>query len=92
MENEVLSFEEIKKLFPDEWVLLGNPEYSDDDLDIVSAVVLLHYRDKRELVENRIDWRKSYQTATCVFTGTFPKRKRYTSGLMLLREISSNQN
>ena len=35
MENQVLSFEEIKKRFPDEWVLLGNPEYSDDDLDLL---------------------------------------------------------
>jgi hypothetical protein len=76
MENQVLSFEEIKKLFPDEWVLLGNPEYSDDDLDVIAATVILHDKSKHELIKKRVRWRDSYHSATTVFTGTFPK-KRY---------------
>jgi hypothetical protein len=76
MENQILSFEEIKKFFPDEWVLLGNPEYSDDDLDVIAATVILHDKNKHELVKKRVRWRDSYHSATTVFTGTFPK-KRY---------------
>jgi hypothetical protein len=76
MENEVLSFEEIKKRFPDEWVLLGNPKYTDDDLDVVSATVILHDKNKYELVKKRVRWREMYHSATTVFTGSFPK-KRY---------------
>jgi hypothetical protein len=87
MENQVLSFEEIKKMFPDEWVLLGNPEYDDDDLMLLKATVVAHNKDKRELALNCPDWRKSFETATCVFTGTFPKRTRYTIGIM--RQIKS---
>ncbi len=84
MENQVLSFEEIKKLFPDEWGLLGNPEYSDDDLDLLSACVVAHNKDKSDLALNCPDWRKSFGTATCVFTGTFPKRHR--SGILIQRK------
>jgi hypothetical protein len=84
MENQVLSFEEIKRLFPDEWVLLGNPEYDDDDLILLNATVIAHNKDKRELALTCPDWRTSFETATCVFTGTFAKRTRYTSGLMRL--------
>jgi outer membrane receptor for ferric coprogen and ferric-rhodotorulic acid len=84
MENQVLSFEEIKKRFPDEWVLLGNPEYSDDDLDVLSAYVVAHNKDKSELALNYPSWRISFETATCVFTGTFPKRHR--SGILIQRK------
>ena len=76
MENQVLSFEEIKKLFPDEWVLLGNPEYSDDDLDVIAATVILHDKSKLELIKKRVRWRDAYHSATTVFTGTFVA-KRY---------------
>ena len=77
-----MSFEEIKKLFPDEWVLLGNPEYSEDDLKLLSAYVVAHDKDKSYLALNHPEWRKVYNTATCVYTGVFPKRHR--SGLLLL--------
>jgi len=51
MENQVLSFEEIKKLFPDEWVLLGNPGYT--DTDILSGIVIMHNKDKGHIISNR---------------------------------------
>jgi hypothetical protein len=84
MENQVLSFEEIKKLFPDEWVLLGNPEYTDDYLKLISACVVSHNKDKSYLALNHPEWRKIYKTATCIYTGTFPKRHR--SGIFIQRK------
>ncbi len=85
MENQVLSFEEIKKLFPDEWVLLGNPEYGEDHTPILFANVVAHNKDKRELALNCPDWRKSFKTTTCVYTGTFPPKR--TIGVMIRRNI-----
>jgi hypothetical protein len=76
MENQVLSFEEIKRLFPDEWVLLGNPIYTDDDLGVISAIVIIHDKNKHELVKKRVNWREKYHSATTIFTGSFPQ-KRY---------------
>jgi hypothetical protein len=85
MENQVLSFEEIKKLFPDEWVLLGNPEYGENYTPILSAHVVALNKDKRELALSCPDWRKSFNTATCVYTGTFPAKRRI--GVMIRRKI-----
>jgi predicted secreted acid phosphatase len=69
MENQVLSFKEIKKLFPNKWVLLGNPEYGKNHTPILFANVVAHNKDKIELALNCSDWRKSFNTATCVYTG-----------------------
>ena len=77
MENQVLSFEEIKKMFPDEWVLLGNPVYTDDDkMKVLFATVVSHAPDKRDIAASGVSWRKSFETATMLYTGTFPKNRR----------------
>ena len=41
LQNQVLSFELIRKLYPDQWVLIGNPELDDPDTlgSIVSKLV-----------------------------------------------------
>ena len=74
MENQILSFEEIKKLFPDEWVLLGNPDFT--NTEILSGIVIMHNKEKMEIIKNHPNWRANFDTATTVFTGIFPK-KRY---------------
>ena len=76
MENQVLSFEEIKKMFPDEWVLLGNPEYTDDNSEVISATVVYHAPDKRDIAASGISWKKTFERATMRYTGTFPKNRR----------------
>ena len=80
MENQILGFEEIKKLFPDEWVLLGNPEHTDDDSEIVSGILIFHAKDKKEIAVQGIKWRENFETATLKFTGIFPRR--YTIGYL----------
>lgn len=71
MENQVLSFEEMKKMFLDEWVLLGSLNYT--DIDILSGVVVMRHKDKGYIVSNRPNWRDNFSTTTIVFTGIFPK-------------------
>ena len=43
------SIEDIKSSYPDEWILLGNPE-KDEYNRTTSGVVLYHSPDKRELI------------------------------------------
>jgi hypothetical protein len=55
VKKEIMSFEDIKKQYPNEWVLIGNPEYRNPEINeaivhkIVSGVLLLHSMDKREI-------------------------------------------
>lgn len=77
------SFEKIKSLFPDEWVLIGNPEYDEKDVHIIAGVPLLHNKDKREasLIGRDIVKEKKYRFYTLAFTGTFKHRERYMTGI-----------
>ena len=43
------SIEDIKKSYPDEWILLGNPERNEQEMEFRSGVVLYHSPDKREM-------------------------------------------
>jgi len=43
------SIEDIKGSYPDEWILLGNPEMNEREMAIHSGVVLYHSPDKREV-------------------------------------------
>lgn len=80
---EVLSFETIKSLYPNEWVVVGNPVLDDETTlgsisdKLVRGVVLLHGKDKRELALKTKEARKGFASITCVYTGEFPKDRRY---------------
>ena len=50
--QQVLSVSEIKAAYPDQWVLVGNPEMSVDSL--MSGVVIWHGKDKREILKENI--------------------------------------
>jgi hypothetical protein len=75
MKAEKLNFEEIKLKFPNEWVLIGDPEI--EKLVVKSGFVILHNPDKRILAQNRPEWWNTYKTSTTVFTGEFPKNRRF---------------
>jgi hypothetical protein len=82
-ENKILPFDEIKKLYPNEWVLIGNPIL--DDTPILKAVVhklqggvvLYHSIDKREIGYNAKTVKAGYDTFVCVFTGETPQNRRF---------------
>lgn len=76
--QNILSIEQIKTLFPNEWVLLGNPEYQ--NMKILKGIVIFHNKDKRELAYEARDksaWRQTYESATTIYTGEFPKNRRF---------------
>ena len=43
------SIEDIKKSYPDEWILVGNHEKDERDMEFRTGIVLYHSPDKREL-------------------------------------------
>jgi hypothetical protein len=78
MNQNALSIEQIKALFPNEWVLLGNPEYQ--DMKVLKGIVILHHKDKREPAYEARDkntWQKTFESATTIYTGEFPKNRRF---------------
>jgi hypothetical protein len=71
------SIDEIKKRYPDEWVLLGNPEMNEYRQEILSGVVLYHSRDKRELAYRDKPLLKKCDTITSFFNRVTPREKRH---------------
>ena len=76
-----LSIEEIKKYFPNEWVLLGNPTTT--DLDVLGGFVLFHSADKKEVFVAGKEKIKSYALSTLIFAGDFKPMRR----LGILRKL-----
>ena len=83
VQNEVLAFDVIKKLYPNEWVLLGNPDMKDPELNeaivhkVVSGVVLYHSKDKREIGYRAQEVKQGFEHFVCVFTGEIPRNRRF---------------
>lgn len=75
MEN-VVNIAEIKNLYPNEWVLLGNPIMDESKLDVLSGIPLFHSKDKKEVCYIGRDKTASFDKITLIYTGTFrPTRK-----------------
>ena len=47
--EELLSISDIKGLYPNEWVLLGNPVVDDNKIDVVQGIPLFHSKNKKEV-------------------------------------------
>jgi hypothetical protein len=75
MEN-ALNISDLKLLYPDEWVLLGNPIMDESKIDVISGIPLFHSKDKKEVCYIGRDKTSSYDKITLIFTGSFrPTRK-----------------
>jgi hypothetical protein len=74
--DEAISFEEMKALYPEEWVVVGDPEYDEFD-DLIGGVVLMHDKDKRKMAYQAQDLVKSWETFAVIYTGEFPKNRKY---------------
>jgi hypothetical protein len=46
--DEILTVEEMKARYPDEWVIIGDPE-TDEHLHVLSGRVLCHSKDRDEV-------------------------------------------
>lgn len=78
IQDEILSWEEIKKRHPDEWVVLGNPII--DGMAILKGTVLSHHPDKRVASLEGGERRKGFQKFTLTFTGQ--QHSKHHTGLL----------
>ena len=83
IDNEVVDFSEavrsiddIKASYPDEWILLGNPEIDEREMVTLSGVVLYHSPDKRELAYRDKPLLKKYEKTSLFFNRVTPREKR----------------
>ncbi len=80
---ETLTVEQIKLQYPDEWVLVGNPEMRKDNFvgaviqKMINGVVIYHSKDKREIAYKIEELREGFKKVACVFTGEFPKNRKF---------------
>ena len=68
------SFEKIKQQFPDEWVLLGNPEKK--NTNILGGIVLYHSKDKKEVCYIGKDKTIGFSKITLTYTGELKPMRR----------------
>ncbi len=76
--EQVLNIDEIKKLYPDEWVLIGNPIMDDKKLDVLSGIPAYHSKDKREVCYIGRDKTDPFKTVTIIYTGNFKPTRKIT--------------
>jgi hypothetical protein len=69
MGEVVKNIEEIQSLFPEEWVLIGNPVMDKSELHVLSGVPILHSKDKKEVCYLGKSKTADFDTVTIVFTG-----------------------
>lgn len=80
---QVLTIEEIRAQYPDQWVLVGNPEVRNSEVlepivyKILKGVVLLASKDKREVAFQAKEARQGYDSISCIWTGEFPKNRKW---------------
>jgi hypothetical protein len=71
---EYSTIDEIKKLYPDEWVLLGDPEMQ--NTSVLGGVILYHSKDKKEVCYIGKDKTDGYDTITIAFAGDLKQHRR----------------
>ena len=81
MDNAYTPIDELKKLYPDEWVLLGNPEMK--NTSILGGIVLYHSKDKKEVCYIGKDKTAGFSTVTIAFAGDLKQHRK----IGLLRRI-----
>ncbi len=80
--TEKMDFETIQRMYPEQWVLIGEPEMIDPLLqasfrsNFKNGIVLLHSKDRFEIANKAKDIKDQYKTITLAFTGELPKNRK----------------
>ena len=72
------TIQEIKKQFPDEWILLGNPKM--EETTVLGGVVVYHSTNKKDLLKGK-DLLTSFELSTWVFTGDLDYNRKLWLGI-----------
>jgi hypothetical protein len=76
--GQLLIIMDIKNLYPNEWVLIGNPIMDEAKIDVISGVPIYHSKDKKELCYIGRDKTSSYDKIALIFTGSFKPIRKIT--------------
>lgn len=76
--TQVLDIADIKKRYPDEWVLLGNPIMDSSKIDVLSGIPIFHSKDKKEVCYIGRNKTSDFDKITLIFTGTFKPARKIT--------------
>jgi hypothetical protein len=76
--GQLLSINDIKERYPDEWVLVGNPVMDDSKIDVLSGIPIYHSKDKKEVCYIGRDKTPDFDKITLIFTGTFKPIRKIT--------------
>ena len=74
MDRTYTALEELKKLYPNEWVLLGDPKMK--NTAVLGGVVLFHSKDKKEVCYIGRDKTSNYSTVTIAFAGNHKQLRK----------------
>ncbi len=74
MEADFVPFEKIKQMYPEEWVLLGNPEMK--NTTVLGGIVLYHSKDKKEVCYIGRDKTQNLSKVTIAFAGDLKQNRR----------------
>lgn len=74
--TDVLTIDEINHRFPDEWVLIGEPE-TDESLEVLSGTVLFHGKNREEMVRAAQQLPEPKRFATYFAGELFPDDMEY---------------
>ena len=75
---KLLSINDIKKLHPDEWVLIGNPTMDESNIDVVAGIPIYHSKDKKEVCYIGRGRTSEFDKITLIFTGSFKPTRKIT--------------
>jgi hypothetical protein len=74
----LLNINDIKILYPDEWVLIGNPTMDENKLNVLSGIPIYHSKDQKEVCYMGRDKTADYNKITLIYTGTFKPTRKIT--------------
>ena len=74
--GQLIDINDIKKLYPDEWVLVGNPIMDGSNIDVLSGIPIYHSKDKKEVCYIGRDKTADFSTVTIAFAGDLKQNRK----------------
>ena len=74
--GQLLNIADIKTLYPNEWVLLGDPVMDESKIEVLSGIPLFHSKDKKEVCYIGRDKTADFSTVTIAFTGDLRQHRK----------------
>ncbi|MGI4020013.1 MAG: hypothetical protein ACRYFA_00770 [Janthinobacterium lividum] len=74
MDKKYVAFDELKILYPDEWILLGDPKM--ENTVVLGGVVVYHSKDKKEVCYIGRDKTAAFSAVTIAFAGDLKQHRK----------------